>query len=260
MSKFKNIIREQYTGWLPRQMDSLLDRFAYLVACGQLILPQYRFKWPQLDWWGNETFTTYLRGFDEHENMNTDRRWNLAQLMRLSALVPGDTVECGCYKGASSFLICESNRIQPQFRRIHHVFDSFEGLSHPGGFDGTHWSAHSLAASEEEFFAHMGKHCGEIVTYKGWIPERFPEVADREFAFVHIDVDLYEPTRDSIDFFYPRLNPGGVLVCDDYACTTCPGATKAIDDYLADKPEKMLAAASGGGFIIKGLSVGPAVI
>lgn len=88
--------------------------------------------------------------------------------------------------------------------------------------------------------------------YKGWIPDRFAEVADRQFSFLHIDVDLYEPTRDSIAFFYPRMTAGGVIVCDDYGFATCSGATKAIDEYLQDKPEKMVMLSDGGGFLIKG--------
>jgi hypothetical protein len=93
-----------------------------------------------------------------------------------------------------------------------------------------------------------------VQVYRGWIPQRFGEVAARRFSFVHIDVDLYEPTRDSIEFFYPRLAPGAVLVCDDYGIVTCPGATKAIEDFLRDKPEKMLALTDGGGFFIKGVA------
>ena len=57
-------------------------------------------------------------------------------------------------------------------------------------------------------------------------------------------------------FFYPRLVPGGIVVCDDYGFPTCPGATSAVDEFLADKPEKMLSLASGGGFAIKGIATG----
>jgi O-methyltransferase len=87
--------------------------------------------------------------------------------------------------------------------------------------------------------------------HPGWIPTRFHDAGDRRFAFVHIDVDLEQPTRDSIEFFYPRLNPGGILLCDDYGFAACPGATRAIDEFLAHKPEKIVALASGGGFIVK---------
>ncbi len=75
----------------------------------------------------------------------------------------------------------------------------------------------------------------------------------KRFAFVHIDVDLHEPTMDSVEFFYPRLAPGGILLCDDYAIGTCVGATEAIDDFFDDKPEKMIALDAGGGFMIKGV-------
>jgi hypothetical protein len=52
------------------------------------------------------------------------------------------------------------------------------------------------------------------------------------------------------------MNDGGVLVCDDYGFTTCPGATRAIDDYLSDKDERMIALPAGGGFLIKGCKTG----
>jgi hypothetical protein len=252
------VIKKGSGGWLPAQRDSLLDRFLYLVAAGRLLVPEYRFKWPQLTWWSNKRFTAYLRQFDEHEGMNADRKWNLWQFLRAALSVPGDTAECGAYKGASSYLICAMTRNQKRFSRTHYVFDSFEGVSEPGPFDdATHWRKGFLAATEEEFSVNMFKFKADFVAMKGWIPDRFFEVASRRFAFVHIDVDLYEPTRDSLEFFYPRLNPGGVLLCDDYGSSVCPGAVKAVDDFFVDKPEKMLAFASGGGVIIKGLAVSP---
>ncbi|HBH79257.1 MAG TPA: hypothetical protein DDY39_05465, partial [Nitrospira sp.] len=67
--------------------------------------------------------------------------------------------------------------------------------------------------------------------YKGWIPDRFPEVKERRFAFVHIDVDLYQPIMDSLKFFFPRLLPGGIIVVDDYGYSIFPGAKKAVDEF-----------------------------
>jgi hypothetical protein len=62
-------------------------------------------------------------------------------------------------------------------------------------------------------------------------------VEDRRFKLVHIDVDLYQPTRDSVEFFYPRMVPGGVILCDDYGSTRCPGARRAMDEFFFEKPE-----------------------
>ena len=61
---------------------------------------------------------------------------------------------------------------------------------------------------------------------------RIPEVESKKFAFVHVDVDLYQPTLDSLKFFYPRLLPGGVIVVDDYGYSVFPGAKRAVDEFL----------------------------
>lgn len=228
-----------------------LLRFKILRAFAKVVFPEYRFKWPQMAWWTDTSFTAYLKKFGEHNGMNTDRRWMLYQLQRLVENVAGDTAECGVYTGAASFLICTINASTRTFSRHHFAFDSFEGLSVPADIDGAHWTRGDLTCNEEAVARNLQKF-QRLTLLKGWIPARFPEVADRRFAFVHIDVDLYQPTRDSIEFFYPRLNDGGVLICDDYGFTSCPGATLACDEFLEGKAEKMLALSGGGGFLIKG--------
>lgn len=227
-----------------------LWNFQLLRIIGKYLYPEYRFKWPQLDWWSNQEFKDYVQLFDKCGSLNDDRRWMLAQLLRLVDNVPGATAECGVYHGASSYLICQANeRAKPQ--RQHYVFDSFEGLSRPTEHDGQTWKKNDLSVSVDTVKKNLLKF--ENVTYlKGWIPERFAEVEEKSFAFVHIDVDIYQPTLDSIEFFYPRMAKGGIILCDDYGFNTCPGATKAVNEYLQDKPEKMLSLCSGGGFFIKG--------
>jgi O-methyltransferase len=88
----------------------------------------------------------------------------------------------------------------------------------------------------------------KISIHKDWIPQCFPDVEHNDFCFVHIDVDLYQPTLDSIEFFYPRMNQGGVILCDDYGFTSCPGVTKAINEFLEDKKEKMISCQKGAVF------------
>jgi hypothetical protein len=233
-----------------------LDRFELLREAGRRLLPAYRFKWPQMAWWGDRDFDAYLERFGERGGANDDRRWMLGQLMRLVAAVPGDTAECGAYRGAASYLICRVNAAQPGGARRHFVFDSFAGLSPPSGLDGTHWKRGDLACGAEEVRRALAEFPG-VTLLPGWIPERFGEVAERRFAFVHIDVDLHEPTRDSLAFFYPRMSAGGIILCDDYGFTSCPGATRAVDEYLAGLPEKMISLSCGGGFLIRGCPTTP---
>jgi O-methyltransferase len=229
-----------------------------LRLAARLLMPGYRFTWTQLGWWHDDRFNAYLDRFGERGGMNTYRRLTVAELLRLVYEVPGDTAECGVFTGAGSYLLASFAQSNPRQSRLHHMFDSFEGLSAPQAKDGDYWRRGDLTAGLDLVERNL-KGLAGTRAYKGWIPARFGEVAEHRFCFVHVDVDLYEPTRDSIEFFYPRLNPGAILICDDYACTTCPGATAAIDEYLASRPEKMVRLCCGGGFLIKGSATAPAL-
>jgi hypothetical protein len=232
---------------------SLLERFSLVCRISKLILPEYRFKWPQMEWWNDLEFSRYVEQFDGENSNNYDRRWMAFQLMRLVESIEGDTVECGVYKGATSKLILNMNA-KSRHHKIHHIFDSFEGLSKPGDKDGVHWTKNDLSAGEDIVSENL--HPWEnFMMYKGWIPERFNDIKAKKFSFIHVDVDLYSPTKDSIEFFYNKLSNGAIFLCDDYGFTSCPGATQALDDFLCDKPEKMIALSGGGGFFIKGTVV-----
>jgi O-methyltransferase len=234
---------------LLREDNGLAVRLRLLRAVGKLLVPSYRFKWPQLDWWKNEQFSAYLRRFGELEGMNSDRKWMLHQLLRLTQSVAGDTAECGVFEGASSYLICMSNTQSLAGQKMHHVFDSFQGLSEPGPSDGMHWASGDMQCEISQVKKALDGF--DVTLHAGWIPDRFAEVTIRKFSFVHIDVDLAKPTRESLAFFHPLMEKGGIILCDDYGFSTCRGATEAIDDYLRDKPEKMLALPDGGGFLIR---------
>jgi hypothetical protein len=225
--------------------------FILLEKIGKLLCSEYRFKSPQIDWWYNQSFDNYLRLFGALKGLNADRRWMLYQLLRLIEDIPGDTAECGVYQGETSYLICKANWYNKKYRRWHYMFDSFEGISEPHTFDGAYWIKGDLSAEGDSVAKRKLSEFNNIKFFKGWIPDRFHEIENKRFAFAHIDVDLYEPTRDSIAFFYPRVEKGGIIICDDYGFKTCPGATKAINDFLVDKPEKMISLSCGGGFLIK---------
>jgi hypothetical protein len=66
-----------------------------------------------------------------------------------------------------------------------------------------------------------------------WIPQVFSQVTDVNWAFVHLDVTLHAPTLAALEYFYPRLNQGGVIVCD--GSPFCPGARAAWDEFCNER-------------------------
>jgi len=90
-----------------------------------------------------------------------------------------------------------------------------------------------------------------VFYHKGWIPQRFADVSESDFCFVHLDVDLYQPTLDSLQFFYDRMPRGGIILCADYGFITCPGARQAMDAFFAAKKENIVCLPTGQAFVQK---------
>jgi hypothetical protein len=221
-------------------------RWLVLTAITKRLMPGYRLPWPQIAWWNDEKFNDFLKRFNEYEGHNSERRWTIPQLCKLAAQVPGDTAECGVYVGTTSYLIAKAFS-----DRTHHGFDSFEGCSAPSDRDNGYFYTGTMPSALEIARANLND-CRNIKLYKGWIPVRFQEIQDRRFAFVHIDVQQDRPTSDSLGFFYPRMNKGGIIAFDDYGFTHCVGARAAIDDFMADKDESVIELSTGAAFVIKG--------
>lgn len=76
---------------------------------------------------------------------------------------------------------------------------------------------------------------------KGHFPGSTSQMPDDlTFSFVHIDCDLYAPTRSALEYFYPRMTPGGFIVIHDYHSLFWDGLEKAVDEFFHDKPETVL--------------------
>lgn len=226
-----------------------IDRYYLAEKLAGSVYPKYKFSDFSRIYLEDEAFMAYYERFMDPGNYRTyDRKYFLNELLKLSARTSGDLAECGTFRGVSAHLLCAHGTRHD--RKIH-LFDSFEGLPEPDFRDGRWWKRGDLAAGPKA----LGETLGEFSNWKaypGWIPSRFSEIKDFSFSFVHIDVDLYQPTLDSIEFFYSRTNPGGVILLDDYGTWTCPGAKEALDQFFSDKAEEIIMVPTGQGFVIRG--------
>ena len=245
----KAIIALKYLSKILRAKDGAeRDRFEFLEKIGKYLYPEYKFSEFGRTFLQDKEFIALYERFEGVRNYHSlDRKYTIDQLAQMAVNIPGDTAECGAYKGASSYFICRRTK---GANKHHHVFDSFEGLSSPGERDGQYWTAGDLSATEEEIRGNLAEF--DFVRYhKGWIPERFSEVSDGRFSLVHLDVDLYQPTLDSLAFFYERMSRGGVIVCDDDGFISCPGARRAMDEFFKDKDEPVVRLPTGQAMVIK---------
>lgn len=165
----------------------------------------------------------------------------LQNVIRSLKDVEGDVAECGVRFGRSTSFLLEADLS----KRRYCLFDSFEGLSEPSPEDflahkgRSHWEKADMTAPEDITRNNLAGF-DNLEFYKGWIPDRFAEVAGRRFALVHVDVDLYTPTVQTLEFFWPLVAPGGIVVCDDYGSRKCPGSKRAFDEFFADGKGRLM--------------------
>ena len=174
----------------------------------------------------------------------------------------GDIAECGCARGLSSFQLCAAFRTaHPQWQgETFHVFDSFQGLSAPGDEDAIdasgiqgHLAQNSssgrFAVPREVVARNLHRLFPHVSLHEGWIPEVFAGQPDRRYRFVHVDVDLYQPTNDSLRYFFPKLSPGGIILTDDY---NWPGAKKAFDEFSRQNALELHTTGADQAYFVKG--------
>jgi len=195
-------------------------------------------------------FAAIYERFGEGNYRAYDRRWTVAQLARYAISLGGAFAECGVYRGATAYLIARVLHVHGAPHLKLHLFDSFSGLSDPSAIDGSYWRAGDMASSLEEVRANLAEWSDRVVMHPGWIPERFVDVTADRFAFVHIDVDLFRPTLESLSFFYQRMLPGGIVLCDDYGFASCPGARAAMDEFFESERETIVHLPTGQGLVI----------
>jgi len=169
-----------------------------------------------------------------------------AQLMlALEAVskIPGDVAEVGSFEGVSAKLLAATDR-----RRTLHIFDTFEGLPEPSEKDSAGFYSGQYRASEAEVKKYLQDF--NVRIYKGFFPSTAGPITDKMFAFVHLDVDLYDSTKACLEFFYPRMALGGIILTHDYAARE-EGVYRAFKDFFADKPEPVIELGGNQGMVVK---------
>lgn len=189
----------------------------------------------------------------------------LARYYLHALAIGGAQAECGVFQGASALVLCRAAQsVDPAYAGAGlHLIDSFAGLSKPGetdrfslpGPEGRQASHHSLpegtlSASLEEVRLALRDFPG-VAFHRGWIPEVFALLPESRWSFVHIDVDLHDPTYASLDYFFPRLSAGGVIICDDYGSAVFPGAHRAWDRYCDEHDLPFVVLGTGQAVILK---------
>ena len=215
--------------------------------------------------WHNPEFTKEFGGFwpkanDKRKIVDTCsydlvRRDMIILLLRtvIENEIQGEIAELGVFRGETARLI---HNYCPE--RILNLFDTFEGFSLKDLSKENEQIRNSKAVNDfkdtsiDSVISFINPKNSNVRVFKGYFPESVSKKLEQTiFSFVHLDADLFEPTRNGLEFFYPRVSPGGIILIHDY--NAWPGCRKAVDGFFCSKKEIPIAMPdkSGSAIVIK---------
>lgn len=158
--------------------------------------------------------------------------------------ISGDVAELGVYRGATATLLA---KIARNLGTTAYLLDTFEGFD-ASDFTNVdyHQRVHFADTSLDAVKGLIGEENVRFV--KGHFPGSASQLPiDARYCLVHIDCDLYVPMASALEYFYPRLVPGGFLIMHDYGSLHWDGAERAVDEFFCDKVESPLTLTDGAG-------------
>lgn len=157
--------------------------------------------------------------------------------------VPGDIIEFGCYRGASTEILARAFAVmEGQYRAsdVRHeigprklwVFDSFEGFpeaTYPADIAAPHIKAGAWRAGDpkggtpESVKARCTKYLSpeRVNVVEGWYKDTLLQIPkETKFALVHIDCDYYESTSQVLEYLFATtaISDGCTILFDDWWC------------------------------------------
>lgn len=190
---------------------------------------------------------------DNRRTVIPDQKINsIIELSKSVIDLPGEVCEVGVWRGAIGIVFGEIFKNKKIY-----MFDTFDGISyHNEQFDNVHRkgdfgreSKHSAVDyAEFEEVKNILSIYSNISLHKGIFPVETSDIIKNErFCLVHVDVDIYQSYKDCLEFFYPKMVEGGLILLDDYAISTCEGATIAVDNFCKENNIKIHSYSSGDG-------------
>jgi O-methyltransferase len=154
---------------------------------------------------------------------------------------PLNFVECGVADGITSyFLLKEPDSFKNDVKYTLYLYDIWEPMKKdhlmPSEFK-------NIGAYENSDLDRTRKNLSgfldNIVIHKGFIPESLtaePRSPSDSVVYVHIDLNSSSPTPAALEFFYPKMTTGGVILFDDYGWIEYRETKETIDTFFSSRP------------------------
>ena len=171
------------------------------------------------------------------------RTATLAWAARQALRVPGDFVECGCYKGTTARILCDVVDLSSRKFYLYDLFEGAEGISN-----------HAMPEHGPELFEGVTARFAEmpnVIVTKGRVPESFSQAAPQSISLLHIDMNNVTAEIAALEALFDKVSPGGIIILDDYGWIGYVDQQRAERAWFAERGYAVLERPTGQGLVIK---------
>ncbi|MEZ5380790.1 MAG: TylF/MycF/NovP-related O-methyltransferase [Microthrixaceae bacterium] len=214
---------ERFLARLP--IDGERSRFSHrLVAPTATLSP----------WYDDEAFLATYGAVADNTLVDIYRCWDLWAALPQVAEVPGDVLEVGVWRGGTGALMAQRALLVGLDATVI-LADTFRGVVGAGSEDPWYRGGEHADTSAQLVQRLLDGFPGvrtELV--EGVFPDDTGSLlVDRRFRLVHIDVDVYESAKATLEWVWPRLGVGGMVIFDDYGFYECEGVAALGAELMA---------------------------
>jgi O-methyltransferase len=204
-------------------------------------------------WNADPAFQNVYETIRPQTKVDVMRCYELWTMIAQSSKLYGAIIEVGTWKGGTTALIAnraaESGISDPIF-----ACDTFAGVVKSSDVDGNYRNgeyADASATEVEELVSKVG--APPVTILQGIFPDDTAHSipVDMQFRLAHIDVDVYQSAKDCVEWIWPRLVIGGIVVYDDYGAYAERGIAKYVNEQIPASDRLVFYNLNGHGIVIK---------
>jgi hypothetical protein len=165
----------------------------------------------------------FRAAFAKHAGPDDDSKmWRIATYcwaIRSAFGATGDLVECGVFKGFYAGVAVDYLDLDRSGRTFY-LYDTFEGLDPEFSSERARdtLNPHYATPFYDEVVRRFAPY-RNVRIVKGTVPKILSAVAPAEVAFLHLDMNAGQAEHEALEFFWPRIPVGGVVLADDFGRT-----------------------------------------
>lgn len=203
-------------------------------------------------WNGDEMFLETYQSIKEHTLVDRLRCFELWALVEQTSKLEGSLIEIGVWKGGTGALIARQASLCGIDDPVY-LCDTFTGVVKASDKDSTYKGGEHADTTRQTVQTLLDDfRLDNVRILEGIFPDETSRFVEQErFKFCHIDVDVYQSANDIVEWIWPKMSIGGMIVYDDYGFVDCDGITEHVEEQRSSKDRLVLYNLNGHAVVVK---------